>query len=188
MECFSPSMAYLEAKLLRRQSSERERCCGWVTAAYSGTMERELLLSGSQCCRLNRLSQNLASGAEKWRVHLRLSPRHGVRYHVPLHRVCVPNLPNRLRQFRYELVPHLQPADYMQRLQQGWRRFGWAMYRPECPSRRKCRKCHCCCARGDGGACYDPASMKTTAQREHWNGNPAPLETVWTLSKRGRRA
>jgi hypothetical protein len=31
-----------------------------------------------------------------------------------------------------------------------------------------------------------PASMNTTAQREHWNGNPAPLETVWTLSKRHR--
>jgi leucyl-tRNA---protein transferase len=27
----------------------------------------------------------------------------------------------------------------MQRLQQGWRRFGWAMFRPECPSCRMCQ-------------------------------------------------
>jgi hypothetical protein len=48
-------------------------------------------------------------------------------------------LPDRAWQLRYELVPHLRPADYMQRLQQGWRRFGWAMFRPECPSCRMCQ-------------------------------------------------
>ena len=30
--------------------------------------------------------------------------------------------------------------------------------------------------------------MNTTAQREFWNGQPAALETVWTLSKRHRIA
>ena len=30
-------------------------------------------------------------------------------------------LPDRMWQLRYEVVPHLQPADYMQRLQQGSR-------------------------------------------------------------------
>jgi hypothetical protein len=48
-------------------------------------------------------------------------------------------LPDRLWQLRYELVPHLRPADYMQRLQQGWRRFGYVMFRPDCPSRRMCQ-------------------------------------------------
>ena len=48
-------------------------------------------------------------------------------------------LPDRIWQLRYELVPHLRPADYMQRLQQGWRRFGYAMFRPECPSCRMCQ-------------------------------------------------
>jgi hypothetical protein len=33
----------------------------------------------------------------------------------------------------------VQSADYMQRLQQGWRRFGWAMFRPECSSCRMCQ-------------------------------------------------
>jgi arginyl-tRNA--protein-N-Asp/Glu arginylyltransferase len=48
-------------------------------------------------------------------------------------------LPDRIWQLRYELVPHLRPADYMQRLQQGWRRFGYAIFRPECPSCRMCQ-------------------------------------------------
>jgi len=30
--------------------------------------------------------------------------------------------------------------------------------------------------------------MKTTAQREFWNGQPAALETLWPLSKRGKVA
>ena len=46
---------------------------------------------------------------------------------------------DRLWQLRYELVPDLRSTDYMQRLQQGWRRFGWAMFRPECPSCRMCQ-------------------------------------------------
>jgi arginine-tRNA-protein transferase len=48
-------------------------------------------------------------------------------------------LPDRIWQLRYELVRHLRPADYMRRLQQGWRRLGWAMFRPECPSCRMCQ-------------------------------------------------
>jgi hypothetical protein len=30
--------------------------------------------------------------------------------------------------------------------------------------------------------------MNTTPQREFWHGQPAALETVWTLSKKGRVA
>jgi leucyl-tRNA---protein transferase len=48
-------------------------------------------------------------------------------------------LPDRLWQLRYELDPDVQPADYTQRLQQGWRRFGPAMFRPECPSCQMCQ-------------------------------------------------
>ena len=48
-------------------------------------------------------------------------------------------LPDREWQLRYEVVPYLRPADYMPRLQRGWRRFGVAMFRPECPSCRMCR-------------------------------------------------
>jgi arginine-tRNA-protein transferase len=48
-------------------------------------------------------------------------------------------LPDRVWRLRYELVPHLRPADYVQRLQQGWRRFGNQIFRPECPSCRMCQ-------------------------------------------------
>jgi leucyl-tRNA---protein transferase len=48
-------------------------------------------------------------------------------------------LPDRIRQLRYAVVPDFRPADYMQRLQQGWRRFGYAIFRPECPSCRMCQ-------------------------------------------------
>jgi leucyl-tRNA---protein transferase len=48
-------------------------------------------------------------------------------------------LPDRLSQLRYELAPALQPADYVGRLEAGWRRFGPAMFRPECPSCAMCQ-------------------------------------------------
>jgi arginyl-tRNA--protein-N-Asp/Glu arginylyltransferase len=48
-------------------------------------------------------------------------------------------LPDQIWQLRYDVGPHLHPADYMQRLQQGWRRFGYAMFRPTCPSCRMCQ-------------------------------------------------
>jgi len=40
---------------------------------------------------------------------------------------------------RYEIVAHLSAAEYSERLQQGWRRFGHALFRPECSSCRECR-------------------------------------------------
>jgi leucyl-tRNA---protein transferase len=74
-------------------------------------------------------------------------------------------LPDRIWQLRYELVPDLRPADYMQRLQQGWRRFGWAMFRPECPS------CRMCQALRVPVATFRPNS----SQRRTWNRNQAEL-------------
>ena len=48
-------------------------------------------------------------------------------------------LRDRVWQLRYELVPDLEPAACMERLQQGWRRFGYVMFRPECPSCLMCQ-------------------------------------------------
>ena len=48
-------------------------------------------------------------------------------------------LPDRLSQLRYDVMPQLQAADYMERLRQGWRRFGYVVFRPECPSCRMCQ-------------------------------------------------
>jgi arginyl-tRNA--protein-N-Asp/Glu arginylyltransferase len=57
---------------------------------------------------------------------------------MPPPRACA-YLPDRLWQLRYDLVPDLQPPDYMDRLKAGWRRFGYAIFRPECPSCRMCQ-------------------------------------------------
>jgi arginine-tRNA-protein transferase len=48
-------------------------------------------------------------------------------------------LPDRISQLRYDIAPHLEPAEYMTRLREGWRRFGPIVFRPECPSCQMCR-------------------------------------------------
>jgi len=74
-------------------------------------------------------------------------------------------LPDRFSQLRYELVPHLRPADYVQRVQQGWRRFGYAVFRPECPSCRMCQSLRV------PVATFHPNS----SQRRAWNRNQADV-------------
>lgn len=39
---------------------------------------------------------------------------------------------------RYDIVGRLGPDEWMTRLKDGWRRFGFALFRPECPSCRMC--------------------------------------------------
>jgi arginine-tRNA-protein transferase len=48
-------------------------------------------------------------------------------------------LPDRVWQLRYEVVGQITPAEYAGRLKQGWRRFGYSLFRPECPRCRMCR-------------------------------------------------
>jgi len=48
-------------------------------------------------------------------------------------------LPDRDWQLQYEVVRELTPADYFTRLQAGWRRFGYALFRPVCPTCQKCQ-------------------------------------------------
>jgi len=48
-------------------------------------------------------------------------------------------LPDRLWQLRYEIAPDLQAVEYMERLKAGWRRIGFATFRPECPSCSMCQ-------------------------------------------------
>jgi leucyl-tRNA---protein transferase len=47
--------------------------------------------------------------------------------------------PDQLSQLRYAYDVQLQPDDYAVRLRQGWRRFGYAVFQPECPSCRRCQ-------------------------------------------------
>lgn len=47
-------------------------------------------------------------------------------------------LPDRLWQLEYEIVRELTAAEYAERMAQGWRRFGRALFRPQC---RACNAC-----------------------------------------------
>jgi arginine-tRNA-protein transferase len=48
-------------------------------------------------------------------------------------------LPDRERRMEYDVVRQLSPDEYMQRMEQGWRRFGHAMFRPVCGPCRMCQ-------------------------------------------------
>src|SRR5262249_34878758 len=48
-------------------------------------------------------------------------------------------LPDRDWSLHYEVVGQIAPAEYMERLKQGWRRFGYSLFRPECPSCKMCK-------------------------------------------------
>jgi arginine-tRNA-protein transferase len=48
-------------------------------------------------------------------------------------------LPAETWRLEYELVQQLTAGEYMERMQQGWRRFGISLFRPRCPSCSACR-------------------------------------------------
>jgi leucyl-tRNA---protein transferase len=48
-------------------------------------------------------------------------------------------LPDQTWRMEYELVHELTPAEYMQRMLQGWRRFGTSLFRPRCTACNACR-------------------------------------------------
>lgn len=48
-------------------------------------------------------------------------------------------LPEQRWRLEYEIVHSLTPAEYMERLEQGWRRFGVSLFRPRCPQCNACR-------------------------------------------------
>lgn len=47
-------------------------------------------------------------------------------------------LPDQTWSLRYELVRGITAAEYGFRMRRGWRRFGHALFRPECPTCRRC--------------------------------------------------
>ncbi len=48
-------------------------------------------------------------------------------------------LPDQVWRLEYDLVRCLNPAEYMERMHQNWRRFGNALFRPRCPACTACR-------------------------------------------------
>jgi arginine-tRNA-protein transferase len=48
-------------------------------------------------------------------------------------------LPDQTWRLEYEIVTDLSRAEYMERMLQGWRRFGGMLFRPRCPGCAACR-------------------------------------------------
>lgn len=48
-------------------------------------------------------------------------------------------LPDQNWQLRYEVVGQLTPSEYAVRLRSGWRRFGFSLFKPECPDCQQCQ-------------------------------------------------
>jgi leucyl-tRNA---protein transferase len=48
-------------------------------------------------------------------------------------------LHNKMWSLQYEVVGALTPAEYLERMRQGWRRFGDTLFRPRCSGCRACR-------------------------------------------------
>ena len=48
-------------------------------------------------------------------------------------------LPERNARMRYEIVGQLTSTEYQERLETGWRRFGFSLFRPECETCRACQ-------------------------------------------------
>lgn len=59
------------------------------------------------------------------------------RYVAPLSRCGY--LPDQVWRLEYEQPRTLTPAEYEERLRQGWRRFGYLLFRPRCPACSACR-------------------------------------------------
>lgn len=81
-------------------------------------------------------------------------------------------LHDRVSQMRYELEPELAPVHYMERLSNGWRRFGYAMFRPECPACSMCESLRVPVDR------FRPSA----SQRRVWNRNQDLAVRVGTPS------
>src|SRR5947199_4681664 len=48
-------------------------------------------------------------------------------------------LPDRAWSLEYELVAALSADEYLQRMKEGWRRFGHTLFRPQCASCQACQ-------------------------------------------------
>lgn len=48
-------------------------------------------------------------------------------------------LPNETAELRYEIIATMSAGEYQDRLAQGWRHFGYSLFRPQCASCRACQ-------------------------------------------------
>lgn len=77
-------------------------------------------------------------------------------------------LPEQQSRLEYELVTHATPAEYGARLRGGWRRFGYAWFRPVCAS------CSACQSLRIPAAAFTP----DRSQRRAWNAGRQSVRVV----------
>ncbi len=77
-------------------------------------------------------------------------------------------LPGRIWQLHYEIVGDLTPEEYVERLNQGWRRFGHMLFRPACPDCNECRSLRVPVA----------AFVPNRSQRRAWKANEGEVRLV----------
>ena len=75
-------------------------------------------------------------------------------------------LPEQRWSLEYEMVQSLTPDEYLQRMLDGWRRFGGMMFRPRCPTCTECRPLRVDVAR------FQP----NRSQRRAWDQNQREIE------------
>jgi arginyl-tRNA--protein-N-Asp/Glu arginylyltransferase len=74
-------------------------------------------------------------------------------------------LPDRDWSLEYEMVADLSAAEFAQRLEEGWRRFGAMMFRPQCPACTACQTLR-----------VDVAKFQPNrSQRRTWHANHAEV-------------
>ena len=59
------------------------------------------------------------------------------RFVVPPHSCSY--LPSQTSQLEYEIVREMSAAEYLDRMKQGWRRFGFSLFHPQCPNCKACQ-------------------------------------------------
>ncbi len=75
-------------------------------------------------------------------------------------------LPNERWSLEYEMVANISAAEYTQRLEQGWRRFGAMLFRPQCAACQACQSLRVDVAR------FRPNRSQSRA----WNVNSQEIE------------
>jgi arginine-tRNA-protein transferase len=96
-------------------------------------------------------------------------------------------LPDRTWQLHYEFVSQATPAEYEERLKLGWRRFGRAWFRPQCPACTSCQPMRIDVAK------FQPDRSQRRNQKQHVNatrleiGDPTVTDDKLALYDRYHR-
>jgi arginine-tRNA-protein transferase len=93
-------------------------------------------------------------------------------------------LPEQTWQLEYDIVASLSPAEYLRRMQQGWRRFGDMLFRPRCPACAACQSLRVIVDRFRPNRSQRRARMANEGQVRVRIGSPSVSQTKLRLYDR----